>query len=88
MIEAGRLCVKTAGRDAGRKAVILDVVDDNFVVIAGQVRRKRCNIKHIEPLGARIDISGSATQDEIVEKLAAVGIKVEVPRKKTKAVSG
>ena len=50
LMSIGRLCLKTAGRDAGNIAVIIDTLDNNFVVIDGYVRRKRCNIKHLEPL--------------------------------------
>ena len=27
MIDVGRVCVKTAGRDAGRKCVVVEIVD-------------------------------------------------------------
>ena len=30
MMEVGRLCLKIAGRDAGMKCVIVEVIDDNF----------------------------------------------------------
>ena len=36
MFEIGRLCVKIAGRDAGNKCVIVDVIDKNFVMIDGR----------------------------------------------------
>ena len=47
MIEIGRLCVKIAGRDAGKKCVVVDVVNDNTVLIDGETRRRNCNIKHL-----------------------------------------
>jgi large subunit ribosomal protein L14e len=50
MYQIGRLCVKLAGRDARKKCVIIDVLDNNFVMIDGQTRRKKCNIRHLEPL--------------------------------------
>ncbi len=34
-IEVGRVCVKLNGREAGRKCVIVDVIDKNFVLITG-----------------------------------------------------
>jgi len=54
-IEVGRICVKIAGREAGRKCVIVDIIDENYVLITGPkqltgVKRRRCNINHIEPL--------------------------------------
>ena len=32
-IEVGRICVKLTGREAGRKCVIVDIMDKSFVVI-------------------------------------------------------
>jgi len=40
MFEIGRLCVKIAGRDARKKAVIVEVLDGNFVMRDGEVRRR------------------------------------------------
>jgi len=46
-VPGGRICVKTAGRDAGLKCVIVDVLDDKFVLIDGETRRRKCNILHL-----------------------------------------
>ncbi len=49
MIEIGRVCTKIAGREAGNKCIIVDVIDKNYVVVSGpKVKRRRCNIKHLE----------------------------------------
>ncbi len=57
MIERGRVCVKTAGREAGRKCVILEILDDNFVVVWGpKVKKRRCNIDHLEPTPVKLEI--------------------------------
>ncbi len=50
MTEVGTVCLKIAGRDAGMKAVVVEKLDKEFVLIDGQVRRRKCNIKHLEPL--------------------------------------
>jgi large subunit ribosomal protein L14e len=73
-IEVGRVCVKLNGREAGRKCVIVDVIDKNFVLITGPqkvsgVRRRRTNVKHVEPTSETIDIKKGAT-DEDVTKIA------------------
>ena len=49
MIEIGRICVKIAGRDAGLKCVIVDILDDKSVLIDGETRRRKCNVLHLEP---------------------------------------
>ncbi len=82
MIEVGRLVVKLAGRDAGLKGIIVDVVDDNYVLIDGQVRRKKCNIKHLEPLDKVVKISKNADHKEVVAEFKKLGI--EIKEKKAK----
>lgn len=84
MIEVGRLCVKVAGRDAGKSCVIVEAVDDNFVVIDGQVKRKRCNIDHLEPLQHRLPIASGVSHEEVVKALEAVGIDVVVEEKRAR----
>lgn len=38
-MEIGRVCIKIAGRDAGMKCVVVEQLDNNFVLIDGQTRR-------------------------------------------------
>ncbi len=78
-IEVGRICVKIAGREAGRKCVIVDIIDENFVLITGPkevsgVKRRRANINHIEPLDKKIDIKKGASDDEVLEALKNAGL--------------
>lgn len=54
LMEAGRVCVITAGRDAGKEVVIKEVKDKHFVTISGEhVKERRCNVKHLEPTGSK-----------------------------------
>ncbi len=78
-IEVGRLCVKTRGREAGRKCVIVEIIDDNFVVITGPkdvsgVKRRRANINHIELLPEKINIEPGASDDEVRKALEEAGL--------------
>lgn len=73
-IEVGRICVKTRGREAGMKCVIVDIIDDNYVLVTGPkevsgVKRRRVNIRHIEPLDKKIIIQKGASDQEIMEAL-------------------
>ena len=75
-IQVGRICVKLAGREAGRKCVIVDIIDKNFVLITGPkevtgVKRRRTNVNHIEPLRDKIKIKRGASDEEVVEALKA-----------------
>ncbi|AXI24977.1 50S ribosomal protein L14e [Methanofervidicoccus sp. A16] len=73
-IEVGRVCVKTMGKEAGKICVIVDVIDKNFVLVDGNVKRRRCNIKHIEPTEKKVDIKKGASTEEVKLALDAAGL--------------
>ncbi|MFT4343159.1 MAG: 50S ribosomal protein L14e [Candidatus Woesearchaeota archaeon] len=83
MFELGRVCMKIAGRDAGKIGVVVDTIDEKFVLIDGEVRRRKCNTQHLELTPKKVDIKAKATQKEICEALKAVGIEIE-EKKETK----
>ncbi|KUO84594.1 MAG: 50S ribosomal protein L14e [Thermoproteus sp.] len=79
VIEIGRVVVKVLGREAGRKAVVVDIVDDNYVVITGPksltgVKRRRVNVNHIEPTDKRLDIKRGAGDEEVLKAVEAAGL--------------
>ena len=62
--DIGRVCVKTTGREAGKYCVVVDVIDKNYVLIDGlNVRRRRANYKHLEPIADIIKIKKGASHD-------------------------
>ena len=72
--EVGRVCVKTAGRDSGRRCVIIDLMDKNFALVTGPksvsgVRRRRVNVNHLKPLEEKIQIEKGATDEQIAASL-------------------
>jgi large subunit ribosomal protein L14e len=72
--EVGRLCVKTVGRDAGKRCVIIDLMDKNFALVTGPksvsgVRRRRVNVNHLKPLEEKIQIEKGATDEQIIALL-------------------
>ncbi len=70
-IEIGRVCVKIAGREAGEKCVIVEVIDDKFVEVVGtNIKNRRCNIKHLEPVDQTIEVK-SDNVEEIKKELEA-----------------
>ena len=85
-IEVGRICVKLYGREAGRKCVIVDVIDKNFVLITGPikfsgVKRRRTNVKHLEPTTESLEVKKGATDEDvtkIVEKAKKASYLKEV----------
>lgn len=80
VLEIGRICTKTRGREAGRKCVIVDIVDENSVLVTGPksltgVRRRRVNIMHIEPLEKKISIQKGASDDEVLRAIREGGLE-------------
>jgi len=74
IIDIGRICVKLTGREAGKKCVIVDVVDKNFVLVTGPkqlngVKRRRVNVNHIEPTERKVNIRRGETDEELVKAL-------------------
>jgi len=89
-MEVGRICVKVSGREAGRKCVIVDVMDKSFVLITGPkkvtgIRRRRANVNHVEPLQDSVEIKRGASDDEVEEVLKASG-KLDMMAKEVKPV--
>lgn len=84
MIEIGRLCIKIAGRDAGLKCVIVDILDNKFVLIDGETRRRKCNIMHLEPLKDVIKVKKNVSHDEVKKEFEKLGLKARETKPKQK----
>ena len=77
-IEVGRVCVKMAGRESGKKCVIVDVMDKSFVLVTGPkkvtgVKRRRVNINHVATLEDTVQIKRGASDEEVTQMLQAAG---------------
>jgi large subunit ribosomal protein L14e len=73
-IEVGRICVKLLGREAGKKCVIVDVIDKNFALVTGPktvtgVRRRRTNLDHLKSTPEVVELKKGATDDEVERAL-------------------
>jgi len=84
MFEIGRLCIKTAGRDAGKKAIIINIIDEKYVMIDGETRRRKCNISHLEPLDKVIKINKDASHEDVKKEFNKLGLKVKDTKPKEK----
>ena len=74
-LEVGRICVKTLGREVGKRCVIVDVIDKSFVLITGPqaltgVKRRRANVKHLEITEQTVEIPRRATDDQVTKALS------------------
>lgn len=77
MLQVGRLCVKTAGRDAMQYCVVVEEIDTKFVLVDGNVRRKKVNKAHIEPLNKTLDIKKGADTKTILQAFEKEGIEIK-----------
>jgi large subunit ribosomal protein L14e len=74
LVEVGRICVKTHGREAGKKCIVVERVDKNFVLITGPkevtgIRRRRSNVDHLDPTSKNVDIKAGAEDSDIVKAI-------------------
>ncbi len=79
-IQIGRVVVKTNGREAGKKGVIINLIDQNYVLLTGpqsltSVRRRKCNIRHIEPTDKVVSVKRDATDEEVAAAIEAGSLK-------------
>jgi len=93
-LETGRICLKVAGREAGKYCVVVEPQGDDFVLVTGpkavtRVKRRKCNVLHLEPTehvlksGSWDDaaVEGAWKASGLVEKL---GIELPARRKAKK----
>ena len=76
LFDVGRVVLKIAGRDAGRKAVVVEVLDSQYVLIDGNTRRKKVNVKHLEPTAQMLDIDSGASHDVVKKEFEKIGLSV------------
>ena len=46
-IEVGRVCVKTSGREAGKKCAIIEIIDENYVEVVGEAVKNAVDRKSV-----------------------------------------
>jgi len=72
-MEIGKVCMKIAGRDAGRPAIVIEVHKDGYVTIDGFSRRKKVNSRHLQFIGTKVYIKKGATHDTVIKALEKLG---------------
>jgi large subunit ribosomal protein L14e len=69
-MEIGRVCIKTKGRNAGRKVVVIGEVKEGKVLIDGEkVKRKECNVLHLFPTKEKLELKKDANHEEIIKSM-------------------
>ncbi len=77
MLNVGRLCIKTAGRDAMQYCVVIEEVDEKNVLVDGNTRRKNVNKAHLEPLNKVLDVKKGASTKDVFAAFEKAGIVVK-----------
>jgi len=92
MFSVGRVCIKIAGRDAGKKCVVVKHLEGKLYLVDGETRRRKCNTLHLEPLNEVLEINENASHEEIMKALGKEHVakkskaKTEKPQAVRKAV--
>lgn len=86
-LEIGRVCMKIAGREAGKYCVVLKKVNESFVLITGpklltEVKRRNSNVGHLEPTPYVLEIKEDANDEEVINAFEKAGLitKLELKR--------
>ena len=71
IIEVGKVCIKLAGRDAGKPVVITKVIDNKTVMIRSGIRKngqkdRKCAITHLEPTPHKVDPSNEKEVNKVL----------------------
>ena len=78
-VDVGTVGIKIVGREGGMICTVVKKLDKSFVMITGPrlvsgVKRRKCNIAHIEPTNYKLDITEDATDEQIIEAYKKAGI--------------
>jgi large subunit ribosomal protein L14e len=84
-LEIGKVCLKIVGREAGKPCVVVKKLKNEkgkegvFVLVTGPklmtgVKRRRCNIEHLEPTQYTLEIKEDAGDEEIIEAYKKAGV--------------
>lgn len=64
LIEQGRICVLRAGRNAGKKVIVIELDSKGNATVEGElVKRRKVNQRHLFPTAAREEIKRKEKAD-------------------------
>ena len=71
--------MKIAGREAGKYCIVLKKIDDTFVLVTGPkvltgVKRRKCNVEHLEPTPHLVTITAEASEKDVVDAYNKIGL--------------
>ena len=73
IVEKGRIATKLLGREASKICAIVERIDKNYVMVIGpEVRKRRCNIDHLELQDRILDLPDGASDDDFINELTKI----------------
>ena len=71
MITIGQVCLKIAGREAGKVCTVVKKLDTGFVLVTGpkavtNIKRRKCSIFHLEPLPYHLELKDDASDADVM----------------------
>ena len=80
-MSVGQVCVKIAGRDAGKTCVVVQYLDPPYVLVDGETRRRKCNLAHLYFLPQHLSLRDNAASADVVQALSHAGFPVSEKKK-------
>jgi len=73
LIEEGRICVLRAGRNAGKKVIVIELDSKGKATVEGTVvKRRKVNQRHLFPTAAKASVRGNSKEE--IQKALKEGI--------------
>lgn len=95
VLEIGRVCLKLAGREAGKYAVVVKAAgkakdEKSFVFVTGPrlltgVKRRKCNIDHLKATEYKLEIAEDAPDEQVITAYEKAGLIIKLGLKKPSA---
>jgi large subunit ribosomal protein L14e len=82
-LDVGRVCLKIVGREAGKVCAVVKKLKEGkseaFVLVTGPkllsgVKRRKCNVEHLEPTQYLLSIKEDASDEEVLEAYKKSGV--------------
>lgn len=84
-LQVGQVCLKIVGREAGKVCTVVKKLSEGkgksqpFVLVTGPkllsgVKRRRCNIEHLEATQYTLGIKEDASDEEVIEAYKKAGL--------------
>ena len=91
MFEVGRMCLKVAGREAGKYCIVVRKLEPGFVLVTGpksvtHVKRRKCNINHLEPLKEMLKIKEDASDEDVLRAYEEASVFAKLNLQKPESV--